>query len=95
MFKYSVYLKILFITYYNNTMIIHFIETRLQNTIGTIIKIQMAWLTGWQVILVILNRAHRGGLANRAHRGGMANRAHRGGMANRAHRGGMANRARS
>ena len=33
----------------NNT-IIHFIETRLQNTMGTIINIQMAWLTGWQVI---------------------------------------------
>ena len=33
----------------NNT-IIHFIETRLQNTIGIIIKIQMAWLTGWIVI---------------------------------------------
>ena len=30
--------------------IIHFIETRLQNTVGTVIKIQMAWLTGWQVI---------------------------------------------
>ena len=30
--------------------IIHFIKTRLQNTIGTAIKIQMAWLTGWQVI---------------------------------------------
>ena len=30
--------------------IIHFIETRLQTTIGTIIKIQIAWLTGWQVI---------------------------------------------
>ena len=35
----------------NNT-IIHFIETRLQNTIGTVIKIQMAWLTGWQVLLI-------------------------------------------
>ena len=30
--------------------IIHFIETRLENTIITIIKIQMAWLTGLQVI---------------------------------------------
>ena len=38
------------ITYYNNT-IIHFIEIRLQTTIiGTIIKIQMAWLIDWQVI---------------------------------------------
>ena len=34
---------------YNNT-IIHFIETRLQNTIGTIINIQIALLTGRQVI---------------------------------------------
>ena len=33
----------------NNT-IIHFIEKRLQNTMGTIIKIKMAWLIGWQVI---------------------------------------------
>ena len=30
--------------------IIHFIETRLQNTIETVIKQQMAWLTGCQVI---------------------------------------------
>ena len=30
--------------------ILHFIETRLQNTIDTIIKIHRAWLTGWQVI---------------------------------------------
>ena len=38
----------------------HFIETRLQNAIGTVINIQMAWLTGWQVSnLVILNQAHR------------------------------------
>ena len=29
---------------------IHFIETRLQNTIGIIMEIQMAWLTGWRVI---------------------------------------------
>ena len=34
---------------YNNT-IIHFIETRLPNAIGIIIKIQMAWLTGWLII---------------------------------------------
>ena len=37
---------------FNNTIIqyISLQNTRLQNTIGTIIKIQMAWLTGWQVI---------------------------------------------
>ena len=34
----------------NNKIIIDFIATRLQNTIGIIIKIQKAWLTGWQVI---------------------------------------------
>ena len=34
----------------DNNTIIHFIETRLQNIIGTVIKIQMAWLTGWHVI---------------------------------------------
>ena len=34
----------------NNNIIIHFFETRLQSTIGTIIKVQMAWLTDWQVI---------------------------------------------
>ena len=34
-------------TAFNTT--IHFIETRLQNTIGTVIKIQVARLTGWQV----------------------------------------------
>ena len=36
------------IQYNNNT--IYFIETRLENAIDTIIKIQMAWLTGWHVI---------------------------------------------
>ena len=30
---------------YTYNTIIHFIETRLQNTIGTVIKIQIAWLT--------------------------------------------------
>ena len=33
-----------------NQILIHFIETRFQNTIGILIKIQMAWLTDWQVI---------------------------------------------
>ena len=31
--------------------LIHFIETRLQNTIGIIIKKQMGWLTGWLVYI--------------------------------------------
>ena len=37
---------------HDNNKIIHFIETRLKNTIGVIIKIQMAWLTGRQVISI-------------------------------------------
>ena len=42
--------NLIFQTLIYNKTIIHFIETRLQTTIGAIIKIQMAWLTGWQVI---------------------------------------------
>ena len=42
--------KMSFYSYNYDNTIIHFIETIIQNTIGIIIKIQMAWLTGWQVI---------------------------------------------
>ena len=47
-------LAILWITDYTSDTcdtIIHFIETRLQNTIVIIINILMGWLTGWLVIL--------------------------------------------
>ena len=50
----------LFYIIYNNNTIIHFIETRLQNRIGIIIKMQMAWFNRLASNLVILNQAHRG-----------------------------------